>query len=174
MKVSATITDEAIDQCLNRASRHQRAEAGLDQAGGDSGEVDHRVAPSHVGGRQFLGREAQSPRHGERVGEIGIARGGEEQDAGLVEDRQARGQAELFPLGEAVGRHAGVDFVLAVGGAGHPRFAARTSTAMRRAMRLDQRYLMPRREQMMRGPRPEHARADHRDMGFRARRRGFE
>ncbi len=42
------------------------------------------------------------------------------------------------------------------------------------AVGVDQGDLVTRRQQMVRGPGAEHARADHRDMGSGASRRGFE
>ena len=50
-----------------------------------------------------------------------------------MEDRQARDLAQRLPLLERIQRHPRVDRVLAVGGAGKPRFAARAGAAVRRA-----------------------------------------
>ncbi len=64
------------------------------------------------------------------------------QHAVLGEDRHPSGGVERLPLDQAVERHAGVDGILAISGAGHPRFTARTGAAMRRSVGLDQCHAM--------------------------------
>ena len=70
-----------------------------------------------------------------------------------------------FHCGRLSQRHARVDRVAAVAGAGQARFAARRGAAVRRAVGVDQGHPVAGAEQMVRGPGAEHAGADHGDMG---------
>ena len=69
-----------------------------------------------------------------------------------------------FHCGSEFDRHARVDLVLAIGGAGEAGFAARRGAAVGRALCVDQRHSVTLLLQMMRGPGAEHARADDCDM----------
>ncbi len=137
----------------------------LEQAARESREVDYREAPLHVRRRQHLGRKAQLAVRGERIAEIGFLAGEEEQHSARREDRRARPGAQRLPLGQRFGRHPRVQRVLAVSAPDQARLPAGGCPAVRRPPGIDQGHAMARGEQMMRRPRPEHARADDDRLG---------
>ena len=67
----------------------------------------------------------------------------EEQDSGLVEERNVGGVGKLPPVGERFERHPRVDLVGAVGAAGHPGLAAGRSAGMRRRICIEEEDLLP-------------------------------
>ncbi len=66
------------------------------------------------------------------VADVGFLGRKEEQDAALVQDRQARKPRSRLPLRQQIARHPRVDRVLAVGGPVSRRFAAGRGPAVRR------------------------------------------
>ena len=104
------------------APRHQRPEAGFVQADFDPGEVDHREAP-------LPSRRGPAPRSGARARDGRRCCRGHNRRRSWKKNSTPRlmkigrpdDRAQRLPLRQAVQRHAGVDRVLAVAGAGQPR-----------------------------------------------------
>ena len=84
-QIGAAIGDEALDQRLHRAARHQGAKTGFENAGMDAGEIDHREALRHLRGIERLAWQAERAVRFDRLGEIGIGVGEEKQHAGRME-----------------------------------------------------------------------------------------
>jgi hypothetical protein len=126
-------------------------------------EVDHRKALLQLASAKLLDRQLELAMDRHRTLEIIVAHVREKDHTAIDEDRQAGDGAQRLPLRQTVPRHARVDRVAAIAGAGQAGFAPGRRAAVRRAMGIDQSDLMPELLEVMRGPGAEHPGADHDD-----------
>ncbi len=164
LHISPARADEAVDQGLDRPSRHQHSKTRFVKSDLDPGEIDHREALLHLAPAELVDPEPKLAMDLDRSGEIIVALVAEEQDARTDEDRQSRNVAQRLPLRQTVPGHSGIDGIAAVSGPGQARFAARRSAAVRRCERIDQGDVFALLPQVVRGPRAEYTGADHRDV----------